>query len=352
MKTIPHLHGHAVYDVLALAMVLTITTFVWSILAAVHVYNSTCTIVSYQESPYTIPVSDKPWEGEVAMVRIKVCIFEDVYTRATVCDVVHDGAPDPQFQEYYALGTPLKCKTAPLRLYTRILGADAGNGVWMWKHGDPGFLNIMLWVFLPLTLISLIACWVAIEYDRIHKPPEDSAYMMHDADVVSVWVLFLAFFGVGILSVSAIGCTAPRACEVTHSWIRPALLGDDMMICVRMIENAYPKNEHGCVSVPYGELWKDPGAALDYYSPGTLVACTVNGMLPMNRMTAVLLTNLSDYSIEKCSGSTWVEAIRAVPSSQLLWTFSSVVCTVLAAVSFKWLVATDSENSAKKRQAE
>jgi hypothetical protein len=353
MKTIPLLHRHAVYDVLMFFMTVAAIMLIWSILSAVHVYPSTCTIVSYKESPYSIPVSDKPWEGTTPMARIKVCIFEGVYARDTACGVVHDGAADPQFKEYYALGTQLRCKTAPWSLYTRILGAYVGNGASLWKHKNPDLTNVFLWAFIPVTLVSLMACYAGIEHEKRHRSPENAAEMMREFDMATMILLVVFFAMYATLSLLMIAVMSERTCEVTHSWIRPAPLGDDMIMCLKTVKQHDVKSEHGCVSVPYGQTWDDALVALDRYAPGTRVTCTVHKLLPMNRIFAVMLTNVSDYTNEVCSGgTTWLETIRAVPSATRVWAFSFGVCALLATAIVVWLTAPSDTENAKKIQIE
>ena len=333
MKTIPS--NYIVHGTMALAMSVAVITLAWSIIAAIYVYPSTCTVVAYHEKPYKVPVSDKPWDGETDAVRIKVCIFEEMYARDIKCGVVHDGALDSIYRDYYAVGTLLECETAPWRIYTRILRARVpnGNGIWLWEddgENGPHSVNVALWLAIPLSIVFLIAWWHYIYVIEKYDAPKIAACKIHTTGVVFMALLATFFFIFWIVSISM---DVPRSCKVTHRWIRGSGAGArEIVVCAEATKISpylYSKKCYGCAATPISSL-REVDAVLDYYVPGTPMTCYVNSNLPMNKMTSIAVTR--DPLPMGYTGA-WMQTIRAVPNSRVLWGFSMLTCGMLTILS-------------------
>jgi hypothetical protein len=335
MKTTPS--RDIVDGTMSLLMAVPIVTLIWSVIAAIYVYPSTCTIVSYHEKPYKVPVSDKPWDGETDAVRIKVCIFEEMYARAIKCGVVHDGAPDPIYREYYALGTPLECQTAPLRINTRILRAfspHSASAVPLWEddgENGPYFTSIVLWVTMPLIIVSLA---VAAYYTFQIKMARD-VYKLAGIFLVLLLTFFFVF---GIVSMTQMNTGDWHYCKVTHRWVRESRAETaEIVICVKTessLSNIYKNNYHGCAAQSISLLPDDVDAVIDYYALNTTMMCAVNSALPMNKLTSIAVTRAPlPYGYT----GPWMRTIRAIPNYDVQWGVSVLICSMWAILTAKAL---------------
>jgi hypothetical protein len=276
----------------ALGVAIAVAMACWSVVAEVMVYDTDCTIISYQETTR------------------QLCVFEETRARDVVCAFARNNAT-------YGLGMQLPCKVAPLRVFSRIPSVTISGGV----HVDTQVIslqNVLLWIWFPAVVVwqAIGRCLIYPSWKRAQEGYEEGARAIYEIGLAAGIFFFCVVLAGVLASVFELAFVINHTCDVTHVWPTKLLANahfEEMIVCaVSQRAPGIPKEYRGCAAVPWDSgVWS-----------GQVIPCAIQPARPINRLTYLTLLKGSQFA-----------TIRAVAYSQMLWFISAVWCSILLIVT-------------------